>query len=67
MIPQLLNERSETILKVLKDAKDKLSRPIKNVGDYCVFYTFLKKLQEEWNDLFSENINIQLIKELSKK
>jgi len=67
MIPKLLSEKSEALQKVLKDAKEKLSKKSNSVGDFCTFYTFSKKLQENFSDLFEENINIQMLKDLARK
>lgn len=37
MIPRLLNEKSEELQKILKEAKEQLSRFCKTVGDFCQF------------------------------
>lgn len=67
MIPKLIFEKSNNLQKILKDARDKLSKVCKTVGDFCSYYTFFKTMQEEWNEHFGENINIQMLKELAKK
>lgn len=67
MIPRLLSEKSEELQKVLKDAKEQLSRFCKTVGDFCHFYQYYKKLLKIWEDLFFQNTNIQQLKDMAKK
>lgn len=35
MIPHMLNEKSEDLQKILKEAKEQLSKFCKTVGDFC--------------------------------
>lgn len=66
LVPNLIHNKSVQLQKVLKDAKDQLSKPNKVVGDFCKYYQYYKGLQEVWEDYYNDNINIQLMKTMAK-
>jgi len=38
MVPRLINEKSDELQKILKEAKEQLSKFCKTVGDFCTYY-----------------------------
>jgi len=59
MLPDVINQRSIKLKKILKEAFDILSKKNSDVRGFCKQYKFFKEFQENWNIHFEESMNIQ--------